>query len=137
MIGTYKATVTPEFIQHRNRQAPKYNAGVFGADAEFPEHHQVTIDEEQILYEKWEYDTYHTGLECSMDYKMHSHSGIHVSPAIQRVITAGKTDKLVIWRWLPEYVELEAGMEVEYEILAIVDAKESIRNLDRHNRFEF
>lgn len=136
MIGTYKATVTPEFIQHRNRQAPKYNAGVFGADAEFPEHHQVTIDAEQTLHEAWEYDTYHSGMDSRLDYKMYSQAGIHISPAIQRAIKANKTDKLVIWRWI-DYTELREGMEVEYEILGIVDAKESIRNLDRHNRFEF
>lgn len=135
VIGIYKAIVTDDFIEHRNRMAPKYNAGIFGADAEFPEMHQCKIDDDQTLYEKWHYDTYHTPTSSAWDYKMYSHAGIHISRAIQNVIMAGKTDSLVIWRWLPEYTQLEVGMEVEYEIMAIVDAKEALAKLV-DNRFK-
>lgn len=137
MIGTYSATVTSEFIERRDRMAPEFNAGVFGADAEFPEHHQAEIDPEQTLNESWEYDTYHSGLGATLDYKMYAAAGIHVSAAIQRAIRSGKTEKLVIWRWKPFYAELKEGMDVEYEILGVVDAKEALSKLNRENRFTF
>jgi hypothetical protein len=135
VIGKFKAIVTDDFIEHRDRMAPKYNAGVFGADAEFPEYHQCKTDPDQEIYKDWHYDTYHTPTSSAWDYKMHSQNGIHVSPAIQRVIKSGKTDCLVIWRWIPEYTQLEAGMEVEYEIMEIVDAKLALEKLNYDNRF--
>ena len=137
MIGTYKAVVTAEFIERRDKMAPEFNAGIFGADAEFPEHHQAEIDPEQELHESWEYDTYHYEMDSNLDYKMYSQTGIHISKAIQRVIRKGITQKLVIWRWLPFYEELTEGMEVEYEILGIVDAKEALSKLNKENRFKF
>lgn len=137
MIGTYKAVVTAEFIKYRDEMSQVFNAGIFGADAEFPEHHQAEIDPEQELNESWEYDTYHYEMDSNLDYKMYSQTGIHISKAIQRVIRKGITQKLVIWRWLPFYVELTEGMEVEYEILGIVDAKEALSKLNKENRFNF
>ena len=137
MIGTYMATVSEEFIERRDRMAPEFNAGVFGADAEFPEHHQVEIDPSQTLNEGWEYDTYHADLNLALDYKMYSKDGIHISAAIQRAIRAGKVDSLVIWRWQPYYQELKPGMKVKYEIMDVVDAKEALRKINSQNRFTF
>lgn len=137
LVGIYAGIVSPEFIAHRDRKAPSYNAGIFGADAEFPEYHQVEIDPMQTLFEGWEYDTDHSVLHLALDYKMYSQDGIHVSKPIQRAIKKGKTDALVIWRWLPEYKELQAWMQVKYEILGIVDAKEALKKLNAKNRFTF
>ena len=137
MIGTYSSTITKAFIERRNEMAPKFNAGVFGADAEFPEHHQVEIDPEQSVNESWHFDTYHSGIKAALDYKMYSHQGIHISTAIQRCIREGWIDKLVVWRWVPWYTELKEGMEVEYEILGLVDAKKSLSQLNRDNRFKY
>lgn len=135
MIGTYTGVVSEEFIERRDRMAPGFNAGVFGADAEFPEHHQAEVDPNQTLHEGWEYDTYNSELNLAIDYKMYSKDGIHISPKIQGAIRRGKIDSLAIWRWLPYYHELEPGLKVEYEILAIVDAKEALSKINSKNRF--
>ena len=136
MIGIYSGKISRAFINRRDEMAPQLNAGVFGADAEFPEHHQVEIDPEQTMNESWHYDTNHSDMGA-LDYKMYCKYGIHVSTAIQRCIREGRTDKLVIWRWLPFYSELKAGHEAAYEILGIVDAKESLSKLNSDNRFVF
>lgn len=137
MIGIYEAVVGNTFIAHRDNMAPLYAMKEFGADAEFPEHHQAATDSMQELNETWHYDTYHAGLSKSLDYKMYSKNGVHISKDIKRVIEEGVTDELVIWRWLPSYKLLEAGMRVYYEILGLVDAKVAISQLNEKNRFTF
>ena len=137
MIGIYQGVVSKEFIKRRDIMAPVFKQGIFGADAEFPEHHQADIDDQQELNETYHYDTYHSGLSASLDYKMHSQKGVHISKSIQKCIKEDVLDKLVIWRWLPFYIELKEGMRVKYEILAIVDAKEALNELNEENRFTF
>ncbi len=137
MIGIHQGVVSKEFIERRDIMAPVFNAGIFGADAEFPEHHQSEIDSMQELNETYHYDTYHSGLSASLDYKMHSQKGVHISTSIQKCIKEDVLDKLVIWRWIPFYTELKEGMRVKYEILAIVDAKEALNQLNEENRFTF
>ena len=68
---------------------------------------------------------------------MYSQKGVHISASIQKCIKEDVLDKLVIWRWLPFYTELKEGMRVKYEILAIVDAKEALNQLNEENRFKF
>jgi len=60
MIGIHQGVVSKEFIERRDIMAPVFNAGIFGADAEFPEHHQSEIDSMQELNETYHYDTYHS-----------------------------------------------------------------------------
>ena len=134
----FKATISKDFIEHRNSIIEKRSAGIRGADSEFPEFHQCIVDKFQTLNEGWEYDTYHEILG-KIDYKQYSQAGVHISTHIQEQIKLGNIDMLGIWKWLPDnkWVELEEGMKVQYEILDYVDAKEAIKHLNEENRFTF
>lgn len=151
LLGKYKAKVTKDFIESRNKKIagalknPK-NAGkkeedfYYRWDAELPEYHQSIIDDLQELYEGFEYDTTHQILK-NLDYKQDSYAGVHVSDYIQEQIDEGNIQYLVIWKWLPNnkhHVLIEESV-VEYEIVAIVDAKEARELLKKstNNRFKW
>lgn len=132
----FKGIVDRAFINHRNKIMYSRDAGIRGADSEFPEHHQCQVDPRQTLNDTWVFDTFHTE-KGKIDYKNYSVKGVHVSVAIQKQIIKGNIDYLGIWKWLPNnrWIELKEGMTVAYEILDYVDAKEAIKYLDKNNRF--
>jgi len=138
LVGTYKTTTTQKFIDHRDRRAPEYTQGIFGADCELPEHHQCEIDPKQTLHEGAAFDTTHEDLD-SLDYKLYSQEGVHLRPWIQKQISAGLIKHLVIWKWKNGYKELYLNQEVEYIILGVVDAKLALEQVKRNgnNRFDF
>ena len=132
----FKGIVDRAFINQRNKVMHSRNAGIRGADCEFPEYHQCQVDPCQTINPSWVFDTVHTKLG-NIDYKNFSKKGVHVSTAIQKQIIAGKIHYLGIWKWLPDnrWIELKEGMTVGYEILDYIDAKEAIKYLDKDNRF--
>ena len=133
MIGTYTGIVTAEFIKRRDYMVsqPNWNAGIRGADAEFPEWHQALIDPNQTLYEEWEWDTNHS-LYGTLDYKQFAKPGIKISSPIIKVIKQDKTENLPIWRWSNgnRWVELTEGMEVSYDIMGVVNARQAVDRLE-------
>jgi hypothetical protein len=138
-MTVFKAKVSREFIERRDRKAKVFNAGVRGADAEFIEHHQVAVDPFQTLYEGKEYDTVHEVMG-NIDYKQYSSQGVHVSPYIQKCIRSGKVHMLGIWKWYPKntWVQLEEGQTIQYEVLDYVDAELALQQLDLEtNRFSY
>jgi len=155
MLGKYKAKVWPEFIVRRDKRVTedlisdkkkgiKSTKGqhIFRKDAEFPEYHQPMIDKNQIHAPESEkrWDTNHTTLG-HLDYKQDAKAGVHVSPWIQERIEEGHIDYLVIWKWLPFGLHhvLTEDYVVEYEIIAIVNAKEALELLKKseNNRFNW
>lgn len=137
-MTVYKAIVSKEFIKHRDNIINKRNAGIRGADAEFVEHHQVIVDKFQTLYEGATYDTHHQILG-RIDYKQYAEAGVKISPWIESKILANEIDVLGIWKWYPknQWVKLEEGMSVQYEILDFVDAKMAASRLfDYYNEKE-
>jgi hypothetical protein len=132
MLGTYTGIVTEEFIKRRDYMVsqPNWNAGIRGADAEFPEWHQALIDPNQTLHEGWEWDTNHLLYE-TLDYKQFAKPGVKISPAIKKMIEQGRTKNLPIWRWSNGnlWVELKEGMEVSYDIIGVVNARQALYRL--------
>lgn len=142
--GCYSATVTPEFIARRDKMVEHLDAGIRGANCEFPEHDQARRDPNQVLSKDGEmrYDTMHLVDNVTLDYKQYAKSGVHISPFIKRSILLGHTQKLVIWKWRPNNFapDLNENTQVSYEILGVVDAKEAVDNLeyvDGKQRFKF
>lgn len=135
-MSKFKATVTKEFIERRDKNAVKFKAGIRGADAEFIEYHQSLIDPLQTLYEKMEYDTVHEILG-NIDYKQYSREGVHIGKYCQNLIKKGKVHKIGIWRWLPrnQWEELYEGKTVQYEIIDYIDADRLIEYIDQRDRF--
>jgi len=138
LVGRYKGTVNQKFIDHCNRKAADYTRGIFGVECEFPEHHQCEIDPKQTLHEGATFDTTHEDLE-TLDYKLYSQEGVHVSPWIQKQIAAGRIKNLVVWKWTNGYKRLYLNDEVEYTILGVVDAKLALEHIKRNgnDRFDF
>ena len=142
---TFKGIVTQEFIDRRDAIVAKRKAGrdkhvpikdlIRRWDSEFPEHHQVSIDPKQTLYEGWKIDVIHEVFKRT-DYKLYAKAGVHVSNEIQKVAIAGEVDTFAIWTWTRGYKPLVAGMEVEYDILGHVNAQEAVKKI-KNNRFPF
>ena len=135
----FKAKVDKAFIIQRNKKVNEDNRPnpYFRWDSEFVEFHQAKVDKFQTLYDGYEYDTYHQMLG-SIDYKMYSKSGVHVSKYIQKQIRNGRIDKLGIWMWSrPWPGPLEENQVVEYEILDYVNAKEALKHINENNRFTY
>jgi len=148
MIGKYTFKVDADFIKRRDAHierelANPKNKGktaddfYYRWDCELPEYHQSLIDPNQTLTDAFEYDTIHKEYH-NLDYKIDSEKGVHVSDWIQAQIDNGYIDNLVIWRWLPRNIHriVREDMDISYEILAIVNAKEAKR-LIKKNRFDW
>ena len=155
MLGKYKAKVWPEFIVRRDRRVHEdltsdrkkgikstKDEHLFRKDEEFPEYHQPTIDKNQTHAPEHEkrWDTEHATLG-NLDYKQDAKNGVHVSQWIQKRIEEGNIDYLVIWKWLPfgQHNVLTEDSMVEYEIIAVVNAKEALELLKKseNNRFNW
>jgi hypothetical protein len=135
----FRGIPTKQFIDQRDAKvAVDANPNpTFRWDSEFPEMHQAEIDENQEIYEGYEYDTFHK-LMGRLDYKQYSKAGVHVSDYIARQVKAGMIDHFVVWMWSKPYEELKANHPVEYDILGYVDAKSAIKNRDpKTKRFTF
>lgn len=135
----FTGLVSKEFIERRDANVskdkrPNINHN-FQWDAEFPEHHQCSIDPMQKLYESWQWDTIHEKYG-NIDYKQFAQIGIHVGKPIQNVIKAGKTDYLLIWKWKGQYTKLREGDTASYTVLCLVKAQDILSEIDpRTNRF--
>lgn len=135
----FTGLVSKEFIDRRNASVskdkrPNINHS-FHWDAEFPEHHQCTIDPSQKLDKGWQCDTIHEKYG-NIDYKQFAQAGVHVSKPIQNVIKAGKIDYLLIWKWKGQYTKLHEGDTASYTVLCLVKAQDILSEIDPiTNRF--
>lgn len=135
----FKVKPSKEFISQRDakvKQDERDNPHFFW-DSELPEWHQCEVDPKQTMYPGWYFDTIHEDLG-HIDYKLYSKAGVHVSKAIQNQVKTGNIDYFGIWMWANGHKQLKEGVEVEYDLLGFVDAKEALKLLDpKTNRFEF
>ena len=130
MLPRFTATVHKEFIELRNKRVKgdKRRNPYFFWDSEFVEHHQALINPNQTLVETWKYDC-DDKLLGRVDYKMNAQIGVKISSPIQKVVKENGVDKFIIWQWAKGWTKLEVGMEVEYDIMGVVDAKEACKYL--------
>lgn len=133
MIGTYTGTCDSIFMNNRDYVAPKYKMGIFGADCEYPEYHQSTIDPKQKLYNGVNWDTTHTDLQ-NLDYKLAKNDGmVHIGDYPKKQVKLGNIHHFIVWRWDPHYIQLYLNLKVSYKILGIVDAKLALEILEKTN----
>lgn len=124
----YYSKVPSKFITIRNKRAPKYRQGIHGADCEYPEYHQLRINKElKESTDKYTHDLIHPEYG-RVDFKNWSQQGVKLSDHVLKNLKEGKVDHLCVWEWCPNnmYVQLKAGMEVEYKILYHISAKEAL-----------
>ena len=137
---SFMAVPDKDFIKERDKKAPKYNAGSRGADAEFPEWHQIQIDPLQEKYfdengKVYDADVIHkTHGIC--EYKQYAKDGFQLSENTVESIQKKIAKKIIVWRWSNNnrWDPLEEGKSVGYEIMGIVDAQEAYDNsyVDKH-----
>lgn len=135
----FKAIPSKAFITQRNQKVARDSRDnpYFFWDSELPEWHQCEIDPKQTMNTSWHWDTVHEELG-NIDYKLFSQAGVHVSDAIQRQVKEGNIDYFGVWMWATRHQQLQEGVEVEYDLLGYVDAKEAIKKINKAtNRFKF
>ncbi len=127
------------FIKNRNKKMHDYEAGIRGADCEFPEYHQGQIDPKQTCHLKEiAIDTIHEDLGV-MDYKQYAKKGVHIGKYTQEQIAKNVVKWIAVWKWgnNNRYETLEEGKSISYEVLGYVDAKLAVSLLNEENRFPF
>ena len=139
---TFKGTPDSTFIKNRDKnvESGQYDAGIRGADCEFPEYHQGQVDDKQTTHlDSYIIDNTHTDLGV-LEYKQFAKAGVKMKSFTQKQIRENKIDYIVVWRWSNNnrYKTLVEGESIGYEILEYVDAKWALANLDKTtNRFPF
>lgn len=121
-----------DFIKERDKKGPEYKAGFRGADAEFPEWHQILIDPLQKKYidEKgkvYDADVVHEEYGIC-DYKQYAKAGFKISNNTEKSIEKEIAKKIIVWKWSNNnrWDPLEENKSVGYEIMGIVDAQEAL-----------
>lgn len=140
IIGTFTATVWPEFIIRRDgkineRIAVGDTKNLYNRwDSEFPEQHQCMIDPKQTLFEGNAKFTHHAFDTIDEDYgncdwKRYAKDGIHLTNYIYNRIKEGTTDHVVVWQWADgnRHNRLYENQEVSYIVLGVVPASYIIK----------
>lgn len=139
---TFKGTPDSTFIKNRDKNAESgdYDAGIRGADCEFPEYHQGQVDNKQTTYlDSYVIDNTHTDLGV-LEYKQFAKAGVKMNSFTQEQIEKDNINYIAVWRWSDNnrYKTLVEGESISYEVLEYVPAKWALANLDKTtNRFPF
>ena len=137
---SFKGVPDSTFIKNRDKKKDDYEAGIRGADCEFPEYHQGQVDDKQTNHlTSIAIDNTHTDLGV-LEYKQFSKAGVKMNSYTQKQIRENNIDYIVVWRWSDgnRYKTLVENEPIGYEILEYVDAKWALENLDKEtNRFPF
>ena len=137
---SFRGVPDSTFIKNRDKKKDDYEAGIRGADCEFPEYHQGQVDDKQTNHlTSIAIDNTHTDLGV-LDYKQFAKAGVKMESFTQEQIEKENINYIVVWRWSNNnrYKTLVEGESIGYEILEYVDAKWALENLDKEtNRFPF
>jgi len=129
---TYFGKPDSVFIKNRNKKMHEYDAGIRGADCEFPEYHQGQVDPKQICHlTEASIDTMHEDLG-GMDYKQYAKRGPHIGKYTRKQIAKNVVKWIAVWKWSNNnrYETLEEGKSISYEVLGYVDAKLAVSLLE-------
>ena len=127
-----------DFIKERDKKGPDYKAGFRGADAEFPEYHQIQIDSKLKKYfdengKVYDADVIHED-GWNGEFKQYAKVGFQISKNTEKAIAKfakdNKEHKIIVWKWSNNnrWDPLEEGKSVGYEIIGTVDAREAYNN---------
>ena len=128
---SFTAVPDKDFIEERDKKGSNYRAGFMGADAEFPEYHQIKIDPLQKKYfnekgQQYNADVVHEKYGIC-EYKQYSKRGFLISKNTERAIKNNIVEKIIVWKWSKNnrWEPLVEGKSVGYDIIGIIDAKEA------------
>lgn len=132
-MTVYKGKASKEFIARRDKQVAEdkrdYDVAMRQWDFEFPEHHLASIPTSgHKIYDGYDHDTDHEFFGACDFKHVNRFDQFHISPYIQRQISEGKIDHIVLWKYKNKDWSraLQEGDTVQYEILDYIPIDEII-----------